>query len=41
MSLTTVKVGDIVLLWKICGTRIKVDGKDFLMMRESDIFAIV
>lgn len=38
---TTVKVGDTVLYGKYSGTEIQVDGKDFLMMRESDIFAIV
>ena len=38
---TMVKVGDTVLYGKYSGTEIQVDGKDFLMMRESDIFAIV
>jgi chaperonin GroES len=38
---TTVKVGDTVLYGKYSGTEIQVDGKDYLMMRESDIFAIV
>jgi chaperonin GroES len=38
---TTVKVGDTVLYGKYSGTEIQVEGKDFLMMRESDIFAIV
>ena len=37
----TVKVGDIVLYGKYAGTEIQVDGKDVLIMRESDIFAIV
>lgn len=37
----TVKVGDTVLYGKFSGTEITVDGKDFLIMRESDIFAIV
>ncbi|MEM6842169.1 MAG: co-chaperone GroES [Bacteroidota bacterium] len=37
----TVKVGDQVLYGKYAGTEITVDGKDYLMMRESDIFAIV
>jgi len=37
----TVKVGDEVLYGKYAGTEIKVDGDDFLIMRESDIFAIV
>ena len=38
---TTVKVGDTVLYGKYSGTEIQVDGKDYLMMRESDIFAVI
>jgi chaperonin GroES len=37
----TVKVGDTVLYGKYSGTELQVDGKDYLIMRESDIFAIV
>jgi chaperonin GroES len=37
----TVKVGDAVLYGKYSGTEITVEGKEYLMMRESDIFAIV
>jgi len=37
----TVKVGDTVLYGKYAGTEIQVDGKEMLIMRESDIFAIV
>ena len=37
----TVKVGDNVLYGKYAGTEISVEGKDLLIMRESDIFAIV
>ncbi len=37
----TVKVGDSVLYGKYAGTEIQVDGKDYLIMRESDIFAII
>lgn len=37
----TVKVGDVVLYGKYSGTEISVDGKDYLIMRESDIFAIL
>jgi chaperonin GroES len=36
-----VKVGDIVLYGKYSGTEVQVEGKDFLIMRESDILAIV
>jgi chaperonin GroES len=37
----TVKVGDIVLYGKYAGTEVQVEGKDYLIMRESDIFAII
>jgi len=37
----TVKVGDKVLYGKYAGTEITVDGKDYLIMRESDIVAVV
>jgi len=37
----TVKVGDTVLYGKYAGTELKLDGMDYLMMRESDILAIV
>ena len=36
-----VKVGDKVLFAKYSGTEIKVDGKKLLIMRESDILAVV
>ncbi len=37
----TVKVGDNVLYGKYSGTEVAVDGKDYLIMRESDILAIL
>ncbi|MGV3557074.1 co-chaperone GroES [Larkinella arboricola] len=37
----TVQVGDTVLYGKYAGTEITVEGKEYLIMRESDIFAIV
>lgn len=37
----TVKVGETVLYGKYSGTELKLDGKDYLMMRESDILAII
>lgn len=37
----TVKEGDIVLYGKYSGTELTVEGTDYLMMRESDILAIV
>lgn len=37
----TVKAGDTVLYGKYSGTEITVDGVEYLIMRESDIFAIV
>ena len=36
-----VKVGDSVLFAKYAGTEIKVDGKKLLILRESDLLAIV
>jgi len=36
-----VKVGDMVLYGKYSGTEISVDGKDYLIMKQSDILAIV
>ena len=37
----TVKVGDTVLYGKYSGTELKLESKDYLMMRESDILAII
>ena len=37
----TVKVGDTVLYGKYSGTELSVDGSDYLIMRESDIFPIL
>jgi chaperonin GroES len=36
-----VKVGDTVLYGKYAGTEINIDGEDYLIMRESDIFAVI
>jgi chaperonin GroES len=36
-----VKEGDVVLYGKYSGTEITIDGKEYLIMRESDIFAII
>ena len=35
------KVGDTVLYGKYSGTEITVDGKDYLMMRQSDVLAVL
>lgn len=37
----TVKVGDEVLYGKYAGTELKLEGKDYLIMREDDILAVV
>jgi chaperonin GroES len=37
----TVKVGNVVLYGKYAGTEIAIEGKDYLIMKESDIYAIV
>jgi chaperonin GroES len=36
-----VKVGDLVLYGKYSGTEITVDGKDYMIMKQSDIFAVI
>ncbi|HRI31822.1 MAG TPA: co-chaperone GroES, partial [Candidatus Kapabacteria bacterium] len=36
-----VKVGDKVLYGKYAGTEISVSGEELLIMRESDIFAVI
>jgi chaperonin GroES len=37
----TVKVGDSVLYGKYAGTEITIDGENYLIMRESDIVAVI
>ncbi len=37
----TVKAGDTILYGKYAGTEIHVEGKEYLIMRESDIYAII
>lgn len=37
----TVKEGDTILYGKYAGTELSVEGKDYLIMREADIFAII
>jgi chaperonin GroES len=39
--LPEVKVGDKVLYGKYSGTEVTVEGEEYLIMREADIFAIV
>lgn len=36
-----VKVGDQVLFGKYSGTEVKIDGKEYVIMREEDILAII
>ncbi len=36
-----VKVGDVVLYGKYAGTEITIDGKDYLIMKQSDILAVI
>jgi chaperonin GroES len=38
---TTVKQGQTVLYGKYAGTEISVEGKDYLIMRETDIYAVI
>ena len=37
----TTKIGDAILYGKYAGTEINVDGKEYLIMRESDIYAVL
>lgn len=37
----TVKVGDSVIYGQYSGTEIKLDGKNYLIMKEADIYGIV
>jgi len=37
----TVKEGDVVLYGKYAGTEFTIDGQNYLIMRESDIIAII
>lgn len=37
----TVKVGDQILYGKYAGTEITYEGKEYLIMRESDVYAIL
>ena len=37
----SVNVGDIVLYGKYAGTELKHEGEEFIIMKESDIFAII
>jgi chaperonin GroES len=36
-----VKVGDTILFGKWSGTEVKIDGEDLLIMKESDIMAVI
>ena len=37
----TVKKGDLVLYGQYSGTEIKLDGKSYLIMKESDVYGII
>ena len=36
-----VKIGDVVLYGKYAGTELTIDGKDYLIMKQSDILAVI
>ncbi len=36
-----VKIGDLVLYGKYAGTEISIDAKDYLIMKQSDILAVI
>ena len=37
----TLKIGDKILYGKYSGTEVSIDGADFLIMKESDVLAVV
>lgn len=37
----TLKVGDVVIYGKYAGTEFHLDGKDYMIMRESDVIAVI
>lgn len=37
----TLKVGDVVLYGKYAGTELRLEGKDYLIMRENDVLAVL
>lgn len=37
----TIKIGDSVLYGKYSGTELSIEGEEYLIMRESDIYAVV
>ena len=41
VPLVQVKKGDLVLFTSYAGTEIKIDGKEYLIMDESDIMAVI
>ena len=38
---TGMKKGDRILIGKYAGTEVKIDGKEFIIMREDDVLAVV
>jgi len=36
-----IKKGDLILFSKYAGTEVKIDGEDYLMMKEGDIFGVI
>jgi chaperonin GroES len=41
VRLPDVKIGDKILFGKYSGTEVKVDGEEFVVMREEDVMAVV
>ena len=40
-NLMTLQVGDVVIYGKYAGTEFHLDGKDYMIMRENDVIAII
>jgi len=36
-----IKKGDLILFGKYAGTEVKIEGEDYLMMKERDIFGVI
>lgn len=41
VSALQVKVGDVVVIGKYAGTEVKLDGKEYVVLREDDIMAVI
>lgn len=40
-KITSLSIGEKVIYGKFTGTEVEIDGKDYLILKESDIFAVI